>query len=162
MQHWLRTEGFLFCADPVLEWRVAERARPVLATGSQSDGTDTDYWVIYRVAGFSLLQPSQEPDSDLQTGTLCASAIRTIAGAIFLTLLVASPGVHGVLSVWVEVPRYSLYLEPRIVIRTGGKERSEYPAARSLTLRVPTDFCTSTGVPSPQVARTAAASKSQT
>jgi hypothetical protein len=38
---------------------------------------------IHRVAGFSVLQPSQEPDSDLQTGNPRASAIRTIAEAIF-------------------------------------------------------------------------------
>ena len=43
------------------------------------DTTKTIYWVT----GFSLLQPSQEPDSDLQTGTLRASAIRTIAEAFF-------------------------------------------------------------------------------
>jgi hypothetical protein len=43
-----------------------------------------------RVAGFSLLQPSQEPDSDLQTGTLCASAIRTIAEAIFFLVSCAT------------------------------------------------------------------------
>ena len=37
-----------------------------------------------------MLQPSQEPDSDLQTGHPRASAIRTIAEAIFFSWLFVS------------------------------------------------------------------------
>jgi hypothetical protein len=85
----LHDVGFIFCAHRAFEplfvpsnvtWIAKARVTRGWPGRKREQRIER---FIHRVAGFSLLQPSQEPDSDLQTGYPRASAIRTIAEAIF-------------------------------------------------------------------------------